>query len=114
MWELEPYEPPSKCRPVRTRVATNSLHVDSVVKFHNQTLRFILLPPASNPASLFPILDGCAAADFVIVGLSSQQEVDANGETALRCLTGSGIGASGGVVGVVQVCLTSSSSMLYD
>lgn len=48
-------------------------------------------------------MDGCAAADFVLVGLSSDQEVDRQAETVLRCLTGSGVGASGGVLGVVQV-----------
>lgn len=75
----------------------------SVVKFHNQSLRFILLPPASEPSSLFPTLDACAAADFVLVGLSSAVEVDENAETALRAMTGSGVGASGGVIGVVSV-----------
>ncbi|KAK4333094.1 Ribosome biogenesis protein TSR1 [Rhodotorula toruloides] len=74
-----------------------------VPKFHNQSLRFLLLPPASRPDALFPILDAAAAADFVIVALSSEQEVDAQGETVLRCLTGLGVGgANGGVVGVVK------------
>ncbi|GAA6003289.1 hypothetical protein JCM10207_001845 [Rhodosporidiobolus poonsookiae] len=74
-----------------------------VPKFHNQSLRFLLLPPASEPSSLFPILDAAAAADFVVVALSSETEVDAQGETVLRCLTGLGVGgANGGVVGVVK------------
>ncbi|GEM09392.1 ribosome biogenesis protein tsr1 [Rhodotorula toruloides] len=74
-----------------------------VPKFHNQSLRFLLLPPASRPEALFTILDAAAAADFVIVALSSEHEVDAQGETALRCLTGLGVGgANGGIVGVVR------------
>lgn len=76
----------------------------SVPKFHNQSLRFLLLPPASKPDSLFPILDGASAADFVIIAVSSDQEVTAQGETVLRCLTGLGVGGSaGGVLGVVKV-----------
>lgn len=35
--------------------------------------------------------------------MSSEQEVDTQGETCLRCLTGTGVGASGGVVGIVKV-----------
>ncbi|GAA5867572.1 hypothetical protein JCM8547_001224 [Rhodosporidiobolus lusitaniae] len=74
-----------------------------VPKFHNQSLRFLLLPPASRADALFPILDACSAADFFIIALSSEQEVDAQGETALRCLTGLGVGgANGGVLGVVK------------
>lgn len=37
--------------------------------------------------------------------MSSEQEVDIQGETCLRCLTGTGVGASGGVVGIVKVRL---------
>ncbi|KAI5476195.1 ribosome biogenesis protein Tsr1, partial [Pseudohyphozyma bogoriensis] len=73
-----------------------------VVKFHNQSLRFVLLPSASDPSSLFPIIDACSAADFVIFGLSSEEEVDEQGETALRTLTGTGVGGQGGVFGVVK------------
>ncbi|GJN88836.1 hypothetical protein Rhopal_001807-T1 [Rhodotorula paludigena] len=74
-----------------------------VPKFHNQSLRFLLLPPASRTSSLFPILDAAAVADFVIIALSSEEEVDAQGETVLRCLTGLGVGgANGGVLGVVK------------
>lgn len=83
-------------------------HYCSVVKFHNQSLRFLLLPPASDPESTFAVLDGCTTADFVLIGLSSDQEVDRQGETVLRCMTGSGVGASGGVLGVVQVSYCSS------
>lgn len=76
----------------------------SVPKFHNQSLRFLLLPSAAQPASLFPIIDTVSAADFTIVALSSEQEVDEQGETVLRCLTGLGVGgANGGVLGVVKV-----------
>ncbi|KAL8280521.1 hypothetical protein RQP46_007169 [Phenoliferia psychrophenolica] len=78
-----------------------AVRTGDVVKFHNQSLRFILLPPASAPSSLFPILDATAAADFVVFGLSSEVEVDEVGETCLRALTGTGVGASGGVLGVV-------------
>ncbi|GAA5966291.1 hypothetical protein JCM3765_005245 [Sporobolomyces pararoseus] len=75
----------------------------NVPKFHNQSLRFLLLPPASSPDSLFPILDGASAADFVVIALSSEEEVTAQGETVLRCLTGLGVGGSaGGVLGVVK------------
>jgi len=36
--------------------------------------------------------------------MSSEEEVDAQGETVLRCLTGLGVGGSnGGVFGVVKV-----------
>ncbi|BGP13572.1 hypothetical protein JCM10213_008709 [Rhodosporidiobolus nylandii] len=74
-----------------------------VPKFHNQSLRFLILPPASRSTSLFPILDAASAADFVVIALSSETEVDAQGETVLRCLTGLGVGgANGGVVGVVK------------
>ncbi|GAA5952177.1 hypothetical protein JCM21900_006931 [Sporobolomyces salmonicolor] len=74
-----------------------------VPKFHNQSLRFLLLPSASSPDSLFPILDAASAADFVVIALSSEQEVDAQGETVLRCLTGLGVGGStGGVLGAVK------------
>ncbi|GAA5843519.1 hypothetical protein JCM11251_001643 [Rhodosporidiobolus azoricus] len=74
-----------------------------VPKFHNQSLRFLLLPPASRSTSLFPILDAASAADFVIIALSSETEVDLQGETVLRCLTGLGVGgANGGVLGVVK------------
>ncbi|GAA6024224.1 hypothetical protein JCM11491_002511, partial [Sporobolomyces phaffii] len=75
----------------------------NVPKFHNQSLRFLLLPPASSPESLFPILDGASAADFVVVALSSDEQVTDQGETVLRCLTGLGVGGSaGGVLGVVK------------
>ncbi|GAA6061608.1 hypothetical protein JCM10212_000916 [Sporobolomyces blumeae] len=75
----------------------------NVPKFHNQSLRFLLLPCASSPDSLFPILDGASAADFVVIALSSEEEVTAQGETVLRCLTGLGVGgANGGVLGVVK------------
>lgn len=74
-----------------------------IVKFHNQSLRFILLPSASESTSLFPILDGCAAADFVLIGVSSEEEVNTQGETCLRCLTGTGVGATSGIMAVVQV-----------
>ncbi|GAA5837741.1 hypothetical protein JCM9279_006848 [Rhodotorula babjevae] len=74
-----------------------------VPKFHNQSLRFLLLPPASRTTSLFPILDAAAVADFTIIAMSSEEEVDAQGETVLRCLTGLGVGGSnGGVFGVVK------------
>ncbi|GAA5883645.1 hypothetical protein JCM3774_005992, partial [Rhodotorula dairenensis] len=74
-----------------------------VPKFHNQSLRFLLLPSAAQPASLFPIIDTVSAADFTIVALSSEQEVSEQGETVLRCLTGLGVGgANGGVLGVVK------------
>ncbi|GAA5989302.1 hypothetical protein JCM11641_006106 [Rhodosporidiobolus odoratus] len=74
-----------------------------VPKFHNQSLRFLLLPPASRASSLYPIIDGVSAADFVVVALSSATEVDAQGETVLRCLTSLGVGgANGGVLGVVK------------
>ncbi|SDA08058.1 BZ3501_MvSof-1269-A2-R1_Chr8-1g09495 [Microbotryum saponariae] len=68
-----------------------------VVKFHNQSLRFLLLPAASEASSLFPILDGCSAADFVILGLSSSIEVNEQGETMLRCLTATGVASVLGV-----------------
>ncbi|GAA6049888.1 hypothetical protein JCM3770_004232 [Rhodotorula araucariae] len=74
-----------------------------VPKFHNQSIRFLLLPPASRTTSLFPILDAASVADFTIIALSSEEEVDAQGETVLRCLTGLGVGGSnGGVFGVVK------------
>ncbi len=76
-----------------------------ITRFHAQTLSFVLLPPASSAASLFPILDACAAADFVVIAMSSVQEVDAQGETAPRCMGGMGVGGVGGVVGVVTVSL---------
>ncbi|GAA5931866.1 small subunit rRNA maturation protein TSR1 [Sporobolomyces koalae] len=75
----------------------------NVPKFHNQSLRFLLLPPASSPESLFPILDGASAADFVVIALSSEEEVTEQGETVLRSLTGLGVGGhAGGVLGVVK------------
>ncbi|SCV66932.1 BQ2448_5578 [Microbotryum intermedium] len=67
------------------------------VKFHNQSLRFLLLPSASEASSLFPILDGCSAADFVILGLSSSIQVNEQGETMLRCLTATGVASVLGV-----------------
>ncbi|GAA6026737.1 hypothetical protein JCM8097_005824 [Rhodosporidiobolus ruineniae] len=74
-----------------------------VPKFHNQSLRFLLLPPASRATSIFPILDAASAADFVVIALSSETEVDAQGETVLRSLTGLGVGGtSGSVLGVVK------------
>jgi pre-rRNA-processing protein TSR1 len=64
------------------------------------------LPSADQATSLFPIIDTVSAADFTIVALSSEQEVDEQGETVLRCLTGLGVGgANGGVLGVVKVSL---------
>ncbi|KAK4700449.1 pre-rRNA-processing protein TSR1, partial [Phenoliferia sp. Uapishka_3] len=87
-------------------VGEGATRTGDVVKFHNQSLQFILLPPASSTSSLFPILDACAAADFVVVCLSSQVEVDEMGETTLRALTGTGVGASGGVIGVVNTLPT--------
>ena len=75
----------------------------SVVKFHNQSLRFLILPSAAQAQNIFPIIDGCSAADFVIFGLSSEIEVDYQAETVLRSLTGTGVGSSGGVFGVVKV-----------
>lgn len=75
-----------------------------VPKFHNQSIRFLLLPSASQPDSLFPILDTVSAADFTVIALSSEEEVDQQGETVLRCLTGLGVGgANGGVFGAVKV-----------
>lgn len=95
-----------RTRRANSNASTNFLvylTCNSIVKFHNQSLRFLLLPPACEASSLFPILDGCAAADFVMVAASSEEEVDSQGETCLRCLTGTGVGASGGVIGVVKV-----------
>lgn len=79
----------------------------SLVKFHNQSLRFLILPSAAESSSIFPIIDGCSAADFVIFGMSSEVEVDYQAETVLRSLTGTGVGASGGVFGLVKVSLIS-------
>ncbi|KAK4052993.1 ribosome biogenesis protein tsr1 [Microbotryomycetes sp. JL221] len=73
-----------------------------IAKFHNQSLKFLLLPNASNPASLFAIMDGCAIADFVIFATSSTIEVDYQAETVVRSLTGFGVGSTGGVFGVVN------------
>ncbi|KAM0792046.1 hypothetical protein ACM66B_004754 [Microbotryomycetes sp. NB124-2] len=73
-----------------------------VTKFHNQSLRFLLLPNATDPAAVFAIIDGCAAADFVVFGLSSSVEVDYQAETVVRTLTGFGVGGTGGVFGVVN------------
>jgi hypothetical protein len=78
------------------------VHLNSVVKFHNQTLRFLLLPSAADPKSTLTIIDGCNAADFVLFGLSSEEEVGTQAETTLRSLTGTGVGNSGGVFGVVK------------
>ncbi|KAM0746299.1 DUF663-domain-containing protein [Meredithblackwellia eburnea MCA 4105] len=72
-----------------------------IIKFHSQSLHFLLLPPASRPMSLFPIMDACASADFVLFALSSTVEVDEQAETVLRALTGAGLGGSGDVLGVV-------------
>ncbi|KAK4048762.1 ribosome biogenesis protein tsr1 [Microbotryomycetes sp. JL201] len=73
-----------------------------IAKFHNQSLRFLLLPNATDPAAVFSILDGCAAADFVVFGVSSSVEVDYQAETVVRALTGFGVGSTGGVFGVVN------------
>lgn len=95
------------------RVKGTNQEGNRIVKFHNQSLRFILLPSASESTSLFPILDGCAAADFVLIGVSSEEEVNTQGETCLRCLTGTGVGATGGIMAVVKVRLSLSPSFLH-
>ena len=51
------------------------------------TLQFILLPCAD----LYATLDGTKAADYTILGLSTEQEVDDRGDLLLRCLQAQGL-----------------------
>jgi pre-rRNA-processing protein TSR1 len=63
-----------------------------------QNLQFI---PAKY--DLMSALDACRMADFVIVAVSAEVEVEEQGELLLRSIEGQGIS---NVIGMVQVCLT--------
>ena len=51
------------------------------------TLQFVLLPYAD----LYATLDGTKVADYTILGLSTEQEVDDRGDILLRCLQAQGL-----------------------
>ena len=74
------------------------------VERFKQQLEYIVLQK-----QLVAVLDGCRMADFVLLILSAEHDVDVHGEQLLKAIESQGIP---NVISVVQVCLPNS-SMVY-
>ncbi|GAA96348.1 uncharacterized protein L969DRAFT_88796 [Mixia osmundae IAM 14324] len=74
-----------------------SLWHAEMTKPSNASLQFI----TPKHGDLLGALDACQAADYVVLGLSEEQDVSAWGENALRCLASVGI-AEGSVRAIVK------------
>ncbi|ODV90780.1 hypothetical protein CANCADRAFT_2506 [Tortispora caseinolytica NRRL Y-17796] len=84
----------SLCNSVDTDpIITNAMPIVHINRF-KQSLQFI-----TPSRSLLSILDSCQIADFVILALSGNVEVDSYAEQCLRCLTSQGIS---NVIPVIQ------------